>query len=291
MLGDGVDPRVHGQFFPDQPPGEQHRGDAPLAGLVDEAPEVLFERGHQCVAHRPLDDRVAPLLDLLDVAAHAEAVDPVLDVRVRDGAPAERVVHAGHRFEQCGRGLVESALGLEEIPVAVHRFGAHPGLPLRVVREDGGRDDVGLVVVRPHAVVRVLQRAGSDGQLAVVDDDVEGGDVVRVTEVRWRVGEDLAQGGALAAQGVATLRDPRSEVVAHGVDPFRGEELETVRVPDGRRGALGQGPQGRAPGLGRAGVHPRLLNPRLRLPARPMRPCPRPCTGPETGSASPWRSP
>ena len=140
------------------------------------------ESSAQTVADGVLHDRIAPLLDLLDVAAHAEPVDALLRIRVRYRAFGEMVVHAGHCFEQRRRCLVQPALRLEERAVPMHRLVGEAGLALRMVLEDCGCNDVGLVVVRLHPVVGIVDRTRRDVKFAVVDGDVEGRHVVLVAE-------------------------------------------------------------------------------------------------------------
>ena len=263
---------MHGQLFPEQAAGEQHRGDPTSAGLDDEPAQVFLELGAELVADGVLHDRIAPLLDLLDVAAHAEPVDALLRIRVRYRAFGEMVVHAGHCFEQRRRCLVQPALRLEERAMPMHGLVGEARLALRMTLEDRGCDDVGLVVVRLHPVVRIVDRTRRDPQLAVVDGDVEGCHVVVVAEVRRRVREDLADGCALAAQRVSALGDPGRQVGPDCVHPVLREELEPLRVADRRRCPLRQGSQVRCLTVGHCCIHRCLLNSRFRYRPRPMSP-------------------
>ena len=47
VLGERMDPRMHGQLSPEQAAGEQHRGDPTSAGLGDEPAQVFLESSAQ----------------------------------------------------------------------------------------------------------------------------------------------------------------------------------------------------------------------------------------------------
>ena len=160
------------------------------------------------------------------MAAHAEPVDALLRIRFRYRAFGEMVMHAGHCFEQRRRRLVQPALRLEERAMPMHRLVGEARLALRMVLEDCGRNDVGLVVVRLHPVVGIVDRTRRDVKFAVVDGDVEGRHVVLVAEVPRRVREHLADGCVLADERVSALGDPRLQVGPDRVHPVLREELQ-----------------------------------------------------------------
>ena len=214
------------------------------------------------------------------------SVEP--DVSVKSSS-AQIVVTLQQRspVSGCGGSLCSRWVSSPCFLVTVHRLIHEAHLAFRIVLVDGGRDVVGLVVVGPHAVVGGVEDTRAHGQLAIIDDDVEGGHVIRVAEVRRRVREDLVRGAARAAQGVPALRDPGRKVGAGRLHPLLRGELDAVRVADRRSRAHRQRRRGKRTSRPTP-VHHSLLNSPHRH--RPRFPRTRPCRGPGTGCAVPWRS-